>query len=381
MRPHTDSVAGLPSLDAPAHILAIAPYKAGKPIEELAREFGLDPAAIIKLASNENPLGIPDSAKKALQEAIRGLGRYPDPNGFDLKARLAQHYGVPASWVTLGNGSNDLLELASLALLVPGNAVVYSQYAFTVYRLATQARGARHIVVPAVDHGHDLPAMLAAIDDDTRLVFVANPNNPTGTHVAAADVESFLRQVQQRFGQRVTVVLDEAYNEYLDPDLRFDSARWVEQFPNLIVIRTFSKAYGLAGLRVGFALAQAGLTDLLNRVRQPFNVNSLAQAAAIAALEDQDFLERSYSLNRQGRDFLQQAFARMGLDYVPSFGNFVLVRLANAEHVNLELLKRGIIVRPVAGDGLPDWLRVSVGLPEENQAFIEALAQILAKEA
>ncbi len=363
---------------APSYIEAIAPYQAGKPISELAREFGLDPDSIIKLASNENPLGIPDSARQAMADILDGLGRYPDPNGFELKAALAARYRVPSAWITLGNGSNDLLELASMALLGPGDGVVYSQYAFTVYHLATQARGARHIVVPAHEYGHDLDAMFQAIDTDTRLVFIANPNNPTGTFLPADRIEAFLDRVQRTHGERVTVVLDEAYNEYLDPDLRFDSASWVGQFANLIVTRTFSKAYGLAGLRVGFALAQPRLTDLLNRVRQPFNVNSLAQAAAIAALADADYLQQSYELNQEGKALLEQAFTQLQLPYVPSYGNFVMVQVGeDAPRINTELLQRGIIVRPIAGDGLPEWLRITVGLPHENQAFIDALTSIL----
>jgi len=363
----------------PEHILAIAPYQAGKPIEELAREFGIDPANIIKLASNENPLGIPASAQTAMARAIPGLGRYPDAAGFDLKAALAARYGVPMDWITLGNGSNDLLELASLALTQPGASAVYAQHAFAVYRLATQARGARHIQVPARDYGHDLDAMLAAIADDTRLVFIANPNNPTGTFLPPEAIARFLAQVQAAHGSRVTVLLDEAYNEYLDPELRFDSTQWVRQYDNLIVSRTFSKAYGLAGLRVGYALAQPRLTDLLNRVRQPFNVNALAQAAAVAALADDDFLQRSYAINRDGKQLLSQGFERMGLEYVPSYGNFVLVRVGDAAAVNLALLARGIIVRPVASDGLPEWLRVSIGLPEENARFLDALQDILGR--
>lgn len=364
---------------APDYILDIAPYRAGKPIDELAREFGLNTSKIIKLASNENPLGVPESAQKAIAHAASTLGRYPDANGFDLKAALSGRYDVPSDWITLGNGSNDLLELASLALLAPGTSSVYSQHAFVVYRLATQARGARHIPVPVRDFGHDLDAMFAAIDDDTRLVFIANPNNPTGTFLPGAHIESFLQQVHDQYGQRVTVLLDEAYNEYLDPSLRFDSALWVKRFDNLIVTRTFSKAYGLAGLRVGFAVAQPGLTDLLNRVRQPFNVNSLAQAAAVAALGDTEFLAKSYELNKAGKQQLAAAFDQLGLEYVPSHGNFVLVRVGDAAHVNLELLKRGVIVRPVAGDGLPEWLRVSVGLLSENSRFVQALTEILAE--
>ena len=295
-------------LVAPAHVSAIAPYQAGKPIEELAREFGLDPAGIVKLASNENPLGMPKSARAAMLAAAESLARYPDPNGFDLKSALATRYGVPMNWITLGNGSNDILEIVALALLEPGTSAVYAQHSFAVYRLATQARGARHIVVPAKDYGHDLDAMFDAIADDTRVVFIANPNNPTGTFVPGEQVAAFLERVQAAHGDRVTVVLDEAYNEYLDPEFRFDSTALARRYPNLIVSRTFSKAYGLAGLRVGFAVSQPALTDLLNRVRQPFNVNTLAQAAAIAALADSAYLEEAYATNKAGKAQLCQAF-------------------------------------------------------------------------
>ena len=361
----------------PEHIAAIAPYQAGKPIEELAREYGLDPAKIVKLASNENPLGMPESARLAIMAAVSGLGRYPDPAGFDLKQAISTRYDVPQNWLTLGNGSNDILELVASTLLEPASAVVYAEHAFVVYRLATQARGARHIMVPAKDYGHDLAAMLEAIDQHTRLVFIANPNNPTGTYLPNAEIEAFLAALAARHGTRVTVVLDEAYNEFLEPELRVDSIGLVKRYANLIVSRSFSKAYGLAGLRVGFAVAQPALTDLLNRVRQPFNVNSLAQAAAIAALKDTAFQDKSFTVNRDGKIQLQQAFDTLGLEYVPSYANFVLVRVGDASRINQELLKRGVIVRPVAGDGLPQWLRVSVGLQHENQQFIDALTEIL----
>jgi histidinol-phosphate aminotransferase len=364
-------------LKAPVHIAAIAPYQAGKPIEELAREFGLDASKIVKLASNENPLGMPDSAKQALNAAVANLGRYPDPAGFDLKKAISQRFGVDQGWLTLGNGSNDILELVASALIEPGSAVVYSQFAFVVYRLATQARGAKHIVVAAKEHGHDLPAMLEAITPETKIVYVANPNNPTGTYLSVEAIESFLASVAARHGTRVTVVLDEAYNEFLEPALRVDGVALVKRYPNLIVSRSFSKAYGLAGLRVGFAMAQPVLTDLLNRVRQPFNVNSLAQAAAIAALNDKEFLAKSFALNRDGKKQLQQGFEKLALQFVPSYANFVLVKVGDAARINLELLKRGVIVRPVAGDGLPEWLRVSIGLPHENQTFLDALTAIL----
>jgi len=360
------SAGGLPALD---YVRAIAPYQAGKPIEELAREHGLAPERIVKLASNENPLGIPASAKAAMAAAMADLGRYPDANGFALKAALSARFGVPADWITLGNGSNDILELAAGAFLAPGRSCVYAQYSFAVYPLATQARGARAIVVPAREFGHDLDAMLGAISQDTRLMYVANPNNPTGTFVGAAALERFLARVPAD----VVVVLDEAYNEYLPPEDRFDSTAWVKRFSNLLLSRTFSKAYGLAGLRVGYGIAQPELTDLLNRVRQPFNVNTLAQAAALAALADQPFLDRSYAINRAGLRELEAAFARLGLPFVPSRANFILVQVGPAARVYQELLMRGVIVRPVSNYGLGEWLRVTVGLPEENATFLAAL--------
>jgi histidinol-phosphate aminotransferase len=362
----------------PSYVRAIAPYVAGKPISDVAREFGLDEAAIVKLASNENPLGMPESAQRALAQAASELGRYPDANAFELKAALSARYDVPADWITLGNGSNDILEIAAHALVEKDQSIVYAQYSFAVYALATQGLGARAIVVPAVKHGHDLDAMLAAITADTRLVFVANPNNPTGTFIEGPALEAFLEKVPRD----VVVVLDEAYTEYLAPEQRYDSIAWVRRYPNLLVSRTFSKAFGLAGLRVGFAIAQPELTDLLNRLRQPFNVNTLAQAAAVAALNDTAFLEKSAALNAEGYRFLTAAFDRLGLEYVPSSGNFVLVRVGDdggaGNRVNLALLRQGVIVRPVGSYGLPQWLRVTIGLPEENAAFVAALEKTLA---
>ncbi len=361
----------------PDYVRAIAPYQGGKPISEVAREFGLDEASIVKLASNENPLGLPASAKAAMQQVLGDLARYPDSNGFDLKGALTKKFGVPADWLTLGNGSNDILELAARALVQPGESVVYSQYSFAVYPLATQAVGARAIVVPAKQFGHDLDAMAAAIAPDTKLVFIANPNNPTGTFIDGVQIAAFLKKVPSH----VVVVLDEAYTEYLPADKRYDALAWVRDYPNLIVSRTFSKAYGLAGLRVGFGIAQPALTDLLNRIRQPFNVNSLAQAAAVAALADDAYLKKSAAVNAEGYAQLTAAFAEMGIEYVPSFGNFVLFRAgaddAAGSRVNLALLKRGIILRPVRNYGLPQWLRVSIGLPQENAAFLEALKVVL----
>ncbi|MEZ5729505.1 MAG: histidinol-phosphate transaminase, partial [Burkholderiaceae bacterium] len=317
------------TLIAPEYVRQIAPYQAGRPISEIARKYGLDEAGIVKLASNENPLGMSPAALEAMQAAIGELARYPDSNGFDLKAALSAHYDVPQDWITLGNGSNDVLELAAHAILEPGASCVYSEHAFAVYALATQETGARAIVAPARDFGHDMDAMAAAIEPDTRVVFIANPNNPTGTFVPHTRIEAFLEQVPAD----VVVVLDEAYNEFLEPGLRFDTVEWVRRHPNLIVARTFSKAYGLAGLRIGFGLAQPELTDLMNRVRQPFNVNSLAMAAAIAALGDRDFLERSYRCNRDGLRQLTEAFDQRGLRWIPSFGNFVAVHVGDGARV------------------------------------------------
>lgn len=361
----------------PDYIRAIAPYQGGKPIGEVAREFGLDEAKIIKLASNENPLGMPDSARKAMAD-VADAGRYPDGNGFELKAALTAKYGVSADCITLGNGSNDILELAAHAFVQPGQSVVYAQYSFAVYPLATQSVGGRSLVVAARDFGHDLDAMLDAIEDDTRLIFVANPNNPTGTFIPGEKIEAFLRRVPPE----VVVVLDEAYTEFLPQQQQYDSISWIHQYPNLLVSRSMSKVYGLAGLRIGYGIAQPGITDLLNRIRQPFNVNSFAQAAAIAALADDDFVARSAKLNADGYRQLTQAFDELKLQYVPSSGNFVLVKVGDDDgagaRINLALLKQGIIVRPVGNYGLPQWLRVTIGLEHENTQFIAALKKALA---
>jgi histidinol-phosphate aminotransferase len=358
---------------SPSYVRAIAPYQPGKPISELAREMGLAEKNIIKLASNENPLGVSPKARAAIKKAIAGLGRYPDGNAFDLKAALARRYGVPVDCIVVGNGSNDLLEMAAAVFLAPGRSAVYSQHCFAVYPLATQSRGARSIVVPARNYGHDLPAMLGAIAADTRLVFIANPNNPTGTFVPGAELESFVARVPRE----VAVVVDEAYAEYLPRGLRYDSVSWLGKYPNFILTRTFSKVYGLAGLRVGFGLMQAGVADLLNRVRQPFNVNSLALAAATAALGDGKFVAKSTRMNRSGMAVLERRFKRLGIEYIPSSANFITFRVPRAGEVYDRLLRRGVIVRPVAGYGMPEHLRVTIGTPKENERFLEALAAAL----
>jgi histidinol-phosphate aminotransferase len=358
---------------APDHVRAIAPYLPGKPVEELARELGLDPAGIVKLASNENPRGPGPRVRAAIAAAVDDLPRYPDGNGFALKHALAARLGVDMAQLVLGNGSNDVLELVSLAFLEPGDAAVYSQYAFAVYPLATQARGAHGVEVPAKDMGHDLAAMREAITPRTRVVFIANPNNPTGTWLPPAAVEAFIASVPSD----VVVVLDEAYNEYLEPEDRAPSVAWVAKYPNLVVSRTFSKAYGLAALRVGYGVMEASVADVVNRVRQPFNVNALAQAAAVAALEDTAHVDESRALNRAGLAQLQAGLAKLRLRHVPTHANFVLVEVGEAGRCNVALLKQGVIVRPVANYGLPHWLRVTIGLPHENERFLVALGHAL----
>lgn len=359
---------------APFYVRGIAPYQPGKPIAELARELGLQEDGIIKLASNENPLGASPKAVAAMQAALPEVGRYPDGNGFELKAAISRKYGIAQDHIVLGNGSNDVLEMAARAFLAAGASAVYSQHAFAVYPLATQATGAEGIEVPAREFGHDLDAMAAAIRADTRIVFMANPNNPTGTWIAPDAVLEFLRKVPSN----VLVVLDEAYNEYLEPHLRGDSARWLEEFPNLAISRTFSKAYGLAGLRIGYALVRPQVADLMNRVRQPFNVSHLAQVAAVAALADQEFVQKSYALNRDGMRMLTEAFRRLGLSWIPSHANFVSFRVGDGAGVFQRLLRLGVIVRPVGAYGMPEHLRVSIGTPAENQRFLAALETTLA---
>jgi histidinol-phosphate aminotransferase len=358
---------------APGYVRSIAPYQPGKPISELAREIGMEASSIIKLASNENPLGVSPKAQHAIRVVLDDLARYPDGNGYELKQALVRRFGVSMDAIVLGNGSNDVLELAARAFLAPGLSAVYSQHAFAVYPLTVQAIGATGIEVPAKDYGHDLGAMLKAVRPDTRMVFIANPNNPTGTYLDAASLEAFIAALPQD----ILVVLDEAYNEYLAPALREASVSWLAKFSNLILTRTFSKAYGLAGLRVGYSFASAAVADMMNRVRQPFNVNSISLAAAAAGLEDRDFVQKSYELNVAGMQQITQGLKKLGLAYIPSHGNFVSFRMKDAAGVFQRLLKSGVIVRPIAGYGMPDFLRVSIGLPEENQRFLDSLARAL----
>ncbi len=352
----------------------LSPYVPGKPVDELARELDLDPASIVKLASNENPLGPSPKALEAIRGELAELTRYPDGNGFELKSRLAVRCGVQINQVTLGNGSNDILDLVARAYLAPGLNAVFSQYAFAVYPISTQAVGAQGKVVPAKDHGHDLEAMLAAIDENTCVVFIANPNNPTGTWFGPDALERFLARVPGN----VLVVLDEAYIEFAEGDELPDGLKYLARYDNLLVSRTFSKAYGLAALRVGYALSSVQIADVLNRVRQPFNVNSLALAAACAALDDADYLAHSRQLNDAGMAQLEAGLRELGLSWIPSKGNFIAVDFGrDTAAINQALLHAGVIVRPVAGYGMPNFLRVSIGLPAENARFLDALAKVL----
>lgn len=359
----------------PPHIRDIAPYQPGKPIGELQRELGL--SHIIKLASNENPLGPSPKALAAIEAALPEVALYPDGNGFELKSALAAQFSVAREGIALGNGSNDVLELVARTFLRRGTSAVYSQHAFAVYPLVTQAVGAERIEVPARDFAHDLEAMIAAIRTDTRVLFLANPNNPTGTLIPGPILHEALRRVPHH----VLIVLDEAYTEYLQPEHRYDAVSWLQEMPNLLISRTFSKAYGLAGLRVGFGLARPAIIDLINRVRQPFNVSSLALAAAAAALGDGEFLERTRALNTAGLVQFAAGFRQLGLPFIPSFGNFVAVKVGDSARIYQSLLRQGIIVRPVAAYQMPLYLRVSVGLVGENAAFLAALEASLREVA
>lgn len=351
-------------------VTKLQPYVPGKPIEELQRDYGL--TDIVKLASNENPLGPSPAVLQAVNTASQELTRYPDGNGFSLKTVLAEKYKVGVNQITLGNGSNDVLEMIARAFVSPADEVMFSQYAFAVYPLVTQAIGAQAIVSPAKDYGHDLDLMLSLISTKTKLIFIANPNNPTGTHLSSAELEQFVKQVPAQ----TLVVIDEAYVEY--GEQLENTIGWLKKYPNLIITRTFSKAYGLAGLRVGYALSNIEVADLINRIRQPFNVNSLALAAATVAVNDDEYLKQTKQVNDAGMAQLLIGFEVMGLTSIPSKGNFVTVDVGKSgDDVFDALLHKGVIVRPVVNYGLPQHIRVSIGLKAENQRFLTALAEVL----
>lgn len=363
----------------PTHLAAppvrtLAPYVPGKPIEELEREYGV--SDIIKLASNENPLGPGPRALAAITVAAREIGLYPDGGGFALKQALARRYGHDPDGITLGNGSNDVLVMLAEAFLTPDTEAVYSQYGFAVYPIAVQATGAKARVAPALpdNHpmalGHDLDAMAKLVNQHTRLVLIANPNNPTGTWVEADALKSFIAALPSS----TLVVVDEAYIEYVEDRDFPDTSRWLGEFPNLVVTRTFSKAFGLAGLRVGYALSQPAVAGMLNRVRQAFNVNSIALAAACGALEDDEHLQRSIAVNREGMQQIGAGLDQLGVRHFPSRGNFILIDCAKpAGAVYETMLRQGVIVRPVGNYQLPNHLRLTVGTQAQNQRMLSAL--------
>lgn len=358
---------------ATAGVRGLQPYQPGKPIEELEREYGVKNA--IKLASNENPLGPSPKAVAAMSAALKDVALYPDGNGFALKAKLGARLGVPADHVVLGNGSSDILDFAVRAFVTPDHEVLFSAHSFAVYPILTRMAGARAVVPPAKNWGNDLEAMRRAVTERTRLVFIANPNNPTGTWLAGDELEAFIAGLPDH----AVVVVDEAYFEYASHGPMGargypDALRWIGKYPNLIVARTFSKVYGLAGIRVGYGVALPELADLLNRVRPPFNVSSLGLVGAAAALDDTEHLARTLEVTAKGMQQLTAAFERLGLAYIPSVGNFICVDVGRpAAPVYEALLRQGVIVRPVANYGMPNHLRVTVGLPAENDRFLDAL--------
>jgi len=363
-------------------VQSLKPYEAGKPISELQRELGLDD--IVKLASNENPMGPSPRAQTAMQEALKDLALYPDGNGFDLKRALCDKHGVKPEEITLGTGSDHILELIARVFLGEGRSAVFSQYGFAIYAIVSQAAGAELRVAdalpkdhPEMPYGHDLSAMAEKINDTTRVVFIANPNNPTGTWINRQDMEAFLDKVPEN----VLVVLDEAYYEYVEEAEYPDGQKLLAKYPNLLVMRTFSKAYGLAGIRVGYALASAEITDLLNRVRLAFHPNTLGQVAATAALGDEAHIRKSVDMNREELAKMQAGLKQRGYETIPSVCNFVTVDAREpGREVFQKLLKQGVIVRPLDGYGLPNHVRVSVGLPEENQRFFDAFDAVMGSQ-
>lgn len=351
-------------------------YKPGRPIEEVARELGLPFDDIIKMASNENPLGPSPLAVAAIEKALSKLNLYPDGSAFYLKEKLAEKLGVEPANLVLGNGSNEIIEFAGHALMIPDSEVVMSQYCFAVYPIMTKMFGAKIVSVPARDYGHDLPAMLKAITTRTRVVFAANPNNPTGTLAPREELVELVNEVPPN----VLLVLDEAYFEFLNDPVDFLPLIRRNLKPNLLVMRTFSKIYGLAGLRIGYGIGHPDLIAALEKVRQPFNINSVAQTGALAALDDPEHLDRTRQNNFAGLRFLEQALRGLRLKYVPSAANFILVNVGNGERIFSELQKLGVIVRPMAGYGLPEFVRISIGTPQENARCVEALRDVLKKQ-
>jgi len=349
-------------------IQSLKPYAPGKPIEELERELGI--TGSIKLASNENPIGPSPKAVEAIAKLLGGLHRYPDGAGFYLKKAISDKFGLPVEGIILGNGSNELLEIIVRTFLLEGENAIMAEPSFVVYKMAAQAAGREKVIVPLKDGLHDLETMADRITEMTKLIFIANPNNPTGTMNTVAQMDSFMKRVPED----VIVVLDEAYYEYVVSDEYPDTLAYLKDGRNIIALRTFSKIYGLAGLRIGYGFAPPALVDLMNRVRQPFNTNSLAQAAALAALGDEGHVEKSRSVNEDGKAYLYKELGRLGVDYVPTQANFIYMDLKqDAGAVNDKLLRQGVIIRPMG----PTQIRVTIGLKEENERFIGALEKVL----
>jgi len=361
------------SLPLSPFLKTLPTYQPGRPIEEVARELGLPAADIIKLASNENPFGPSPLALAAMQKALAGVNLYPDGNAFYLKQKLAAKLGVEPAHLILGNGSNEIIEFAGHALLVPGADVVVSQYCFAVYPIVTKLFGANLVTVPARNYGHDLAAMLRAITPRTRIVFVANPNNPTGTLAPREEVIRFVNDVPDD----VLLVMDEAYVDFLDDPLDLVSLVRLGARPNLILMRTFSKIYGLASLRIGYGIGNPEFIAALEKIRQPFNLNLLAQTAALAALDDVEHVRKTRANNFAGLEFFTKAFRNLKLEYVPSHANFILVRVGDGQRVFEALQRQGVIVRPMGGYQLPEWIRISIGTPPENERCLAALKAVL----
>jgi len=362
-------------ISTPEWISSLGHYKASKPIEQVAKDIGIKPEEIIMLVANENPLGMSDNVRRKISEAVFHLNRYPDADAWPLKNALAKKLNVPEDWIVLGNGSSELLGLSAQMVLSPENSAIYPQYSFSLYPMVARLCGAKTVEVPATeDFNADLDAMLAAIDETTRLIFLTNPNNPTGTYLEKEKVEEFLDKVPEH----IFVLFDEAYVEFLEPELRLDSIGLVKKHKNVLIARTFSKAYGLAGSRVGYGVAQPELLEMFNRVRHPFNVNDLSQVAALAAMEDEAFIERTLENNRKGKEYLTESFKKLGLPFMGVHANFITVKIGpKAEQIINELFMKGIIVRKMASYDLPEWIRVSVGTEEENRKFIQALTEVL----
>ncbi|MEO6034816.1 MAG: histidinol-phosphate transaminase [Verrucomicrobiota bacterium] len=348
-------------------------YQPGRPIEEVARELNLPASSFIKVASNENPLGPSPKALAAMEKVLCNLHLYPDGNAFYLKQKLANYLGVEPAHLILGNGSNEIIEFVGHAFMAPGVDVVVSEYCFSIYPIVAKLFGANVITVPAKNYGHDLAAMLKAITHKTKVIFVANPNNPTGTLASREKIVQLINRVPKN----VLLVMDEAYFEFLDDAVDLIPLIRNAQKSNLLLMRTFSKIFGLAGLRVGYGIAAPELIASLEKIRQPFNINSIAQAAALAALEDTEHLEKTRANNFSGRHFLEEEFRRMKRQFVPTAANFILVHVGDGQKVFLDLQKLGVITRPMGGYGLPEWIRVSIGTKSENERCTSALRQVL----